>query len=628
MNNKLKLSLAIGVPVLAAAVALILIVPNLRAPEETPGPSESPVQSGQPEATVTPALSPEPPPPRTDAPYITNVLYNLNARTNNLISNLAFNSAPPGGWGAFADGSGLSFAEGDYIGVGGGKICLRYDSGPAAGKVYALKLPRLEPNIKYTFSFWYNVSCESGTPIRAGLALDGDGTILDREKGLGFSSVVTLNTVPGWKQTGFSFKSTVAEELYLYIESTGEAGIVLMDRFQLFDAEDGYDDSSDAPILITPYNEWMPIGSMMEGLYVKGGLNGANNLIGNGNFEEPPEGSWNTPAFLNSVCSLTEEEAYDGVKCLKFSAKGLSNTEQFASSVFWVTVEGNKTYIFGAMVKAYGLNENNSGDLQFGIISAGNMKFILPDYPIDAIHYVNKNVRNNYTYDQQMNPSGWDGYWKQRAMQFTVTGGEPQTIGIYITARNSTVYFDNMFLAEVGDVGRDEPSRFVEVKNVVQDPDNPVCADEHNLVTDFDFGKGSADWTSIHGYGNFVAITPGAGLSFTGKGTNAYYFRWFDVEPETDYTFSVYAKGEKEGDMIFGLVDSNAVVPKYIGGKEGAVTPEWDGKWRLYSVSFNSDAYTKIGFFICDGTGRAQFNKVRLFESVNGKPFTESDTPN
>jgi len=135
-----------------------------------------------------------------------------------------------------------------------------------------------------------------------------------------------------------------------------------------------------------------------------------------------------------------------------------------ANSVFWVTLKGNASYVFSVMVKVYGINERNSGDLQFGIVSA-DMKFILPDVPDRAaMGAINMGAENfissaakwaneNLTYDRQMSPLAWDGEWKPRALHFTVRSDEAQIIGICITARNSTVYFDDMFLTEAENVG-------------------------------------------------------------------------------------------------------------------------------------------------------------------------------
>ena len=137
-----------------------------------------------------------------------------------------------------------------------------------------------------------------------------------------------------------------------------------------------------------------------------------------------------------------------------------------------------------------------------------------------------------------------------------------------------------------------------------------------------------AAWKNIRNYGKFVTVnTELKRLCYVGTGYYANYIRWFDVKPDTVYTFSVYCKGEKKGNMSFGICDNNSKGYKNIGGQQGKWVPTYDGVWYQYSTQFDTGNYTKVGFYICDGGGVADFAKIRLFESEKGTPFLESDIP-
>lgn len=102
------------------------------------------------------------------------------------------------------------------------------------------------------------------------------------------------------------------------------------------------------------------------------------------------------------------------------------------------------------------------------------------------------------------------------------------------------------------------------------------------------------------------------------------YIKWIDVNPHTDYTFTMDIKVLESGAGSVQWLDDNVMSPGVIA----AHNVDWgNGEWETRSFSFNSGAYSRIGFAIVDGGGAALIDEVRLFETADAvadKPI-ESD---
>lgn len=129
------------------------------------------------------------------------------------------------------------------------------------------------------------------------------------------------------------------------------------------------------------------------------------------------------------------------------------------------------------------------------------------------------------------------------------------------------------------------------------------CKDSDNLLQNADLTKGT-------GYGTVASLTQD-GLRLNGSRIGASYVLWMDVEPDTNYTFTVQMKGVKAGGNVIGLMDSNTADPQTV--KEWK--PDFDGEWHSYSVRFNSGEHKKLAFYAYDGGGEVFLRNFKLFET-------------
>lgn len=543
---------------------------------------------------------------------------------NNLIANGNLSKSDlSDNWGSLDATTGISYGTDEVLGYGGKSGYLQYNGGDNTNGIYTKKFSLMK-NTTYTLSFKYNTITAGVGKLKVGIALDNNGTAISNiDIGSDINGLRVIEKAVGWNHISVTFSTNTAKDVWLTIKSEGNAGNIILDDFALYLAENGADKILDESVNIRPGKDWYGVGATPAGYSVKGGISGENNLISSGDFETMPQGDWNVPTFLNGAATLTTEEAYSGKTSLKFSAHGKK-----VSSVYWVKVQPQKMYVFQAMVKAYGIDADNKGDLQFGIISTETGKFINCPDP-EQTNYTIWDFYKAFTQDTQLNPNAWEGEWASRGMYFTNDTDEVKTVGIYITAKDSTVYFDDIMLAEANDFvyvykAADAGWQTALYGTQVEDT---ICNESDNLIKD-GMLKSNAAWKDIRNYGKFLTVnTEVERLCYVGTGHYANYFRWFDVKPDTVYTFSVYCKGEERGNMSFGLCDSRSNGYKDIGGKEGKWSPTYDGVWYQYSIQFDSGNFDKIGFYVCDGGGVADFAKFRLFESSKGSPFVESDIP-
>ena len=592
--------------------------------------------------------------PENTTPTVINNTPFLNTTGTNLISNAGFTSNPTNtGWGSFT-GTNLSIANTANVGYGGSGSYLQY-TGNAANTANYSRSVAVAKNTNYTFSVWVYGSPGSTDSVKVGLAADASGTLFAKQSALMKDSVMTFPKYNnGWYQIGFSFNSGENETVFIYIENPGAGGTAVIDQFKLFLTSTGvkYNTVTSNPSHITSDNFYYDSrhlrttwGFLADGYGVNGGILHTRNLVRNADFETIPAAntSWNQPTFVtggtdngtDSYVGLTTEEAYpgSGTHSLKFAARHETET---LKRIFWVDVSANTTYYFSAMVRAYGMGPDNwgGGDFDFGIIDASNYGYLLiGDLP--ATMYYTETYINNYTYEHSLNPPAWDSYWKPIGFKFKTTGGGSKKIGICITAKNSTVYLDDMFLCTSGNVSapQNPPDYGKTVGITGTNVTKSSCADANNLFNGFDFEAPDATWTDRNMYGKTVKIATDTNnvlnkvLSYDGKGQYSFYYNWVDVAPSTNYTFSAYVKGKRAGDMTFGLMDNNFTRKNFVGSEAQQCKPASDGEWHQVSFTFNSGSYSKLAFYIMDGGGSAEFDKVRLFKTADAVVPLANDAP-
>ena len=153
------------------------------------------------------------------------------------------------------------------------------------------------------------------------------------------------------------------------------------------------------------------------------------------------------------------------------------------------------------------------------------------------------------------------------------------------------------------------------------------CEDAANLVKNGSFENGTNDWATDFFSGKpYVSVsdeeakTGTHSLKFQGTGEWNATGQSYTLEENTEYTFSMWIKGESTGNATFGLQDRVDADRKYIGGE--ARNFQYTNNWYLVSFSFNSGSCTTVMFRINNGTGTAYMDDIRLFKKTDGVTIT------
>ena len=345
---------------------------------------------------------------------------------------------------------------------------------------------------------------------------------------------------------------------------------------------------------------------------------GANIILG-GDFETDA-GQWHNDAFLSGATLTSEPQAvHSGLRALKIGSDGEK------TSSFYIDVEPNTEYILGVWVKGMPFDKDSN-------LTRMSLGAALPD-------------TGKYIYEYYL--PAYDGEWHLCEYFFKTNANTK--IAFKVTTDNTYVYMDDMFLCK-----SDESEEYKPTKSTIKDaylitlsPELAGCDEGDNIVKDFDFEQScEAYWEDVKGtlYGKQVK-TEDSGSTVYGKSLHynvaktpygndkisaAYYIKWIDVEPETNYTMSLkcaIVKPSVNGmytDSYFGIINANPLIPKTVA----AFTISKDlykenHMWQTFAASFNSGGYNKIGFVIYDAGGEAYFDDIRLFKTEKAKQLTD-----
>ena len=103
--------------------------------------------------------------------------------------------------------------------------------------------------------------------------------------------------------------------------------------------------------------------------------------------------------------------------------------------------------------------------------------------------------------------------------------------------------------------------------------------------------------------------------------------KWIDVEPHTDYTFSLSLKILESGDGRLLLLDDkkrDKTEFLYITFDADAYDAETArAGWQQLSCSFNTDVFTRIGICVVDDGGEVLMDNMRLFKKADADPSVE-----
>jgi len=108
--------------------------------------------------------------------------------------------------------------------------------------------------------------------------------------------------------------------------------------------------------------------------------------------------------------------------------------------------------------------------------------------------------------------------------------------------------------------------------------------------------------------------------------TGAYYIKFIDVEPNTEYTFSanysiVKACADNQiGTSHFGFITTNRELPTEICRFtfDSANFIE-DCSWQTAGVSFKTGDYNRVAFVVLDCGGEAYIDNLRMFKTADAK---------
>lgn len=410
-----------------------------------------------------------------------------------------------------------------------------------------------------------------------------------------------------WEQTSVEFNSGAYDSLFVKFqpESTS-SGVFLLDYVTLTI-------KGEEPDL--PVGPATPAYMTSYGVAINRPATVADNLLAGADFEEGTFGFDH-----DTMMAVTDDTAPQGEQSLYFCT---SDVKSRVKRTVWVDVEPNTDYVFSTWIKgAYISPENPGYNATIGIVDDKEVYLSMPEWV-----FLNG--------ERQIVPTAWDNAWHLRAIQFH--SADATRVGICLSGSESQLWLDDMALFTV-DRGikyySENMQGFVGLSF-----ETPVvgCQPQHNLIPDATFETGDAEgfWSSAHGWRNGVLTFAendyeyGTSLKYTASGRTSAMstIKWIDVEPGTDYTFSLSLKILESGDGRLLLLDDKKRDKSeflYVTFDADAYDEETsqDG-WQQLSCSFNTDVYTRIGICVVDDGGEVLMDNMRLFKSADADPSVE-----
>ncbi len=342
------------------------------------------------------------------------------------------------------------------------------------------------------------------------------------------------------------------------------------------------------------------------------------NLLGNGSFEETQGGPWMQEGFFGEGVSIvTDPTAPDGGKTLYFDS---SATERASRHTVWVDVEPDTVYVFSAWIKGAYLAADNRGYATLGVTDPETGRFA---------PYAPQGQKPYYTQEKQIVPTAWDEEWHLRSVSFH--SGDRTRVGISLYGCASRMWVDDLALYKNGDGVKYVSENMSGAISFGFDAEYSGCDPQDCVTENVRFDEADSDfWQSGSGWKNgFMSITDGRlgygpSLCYTASDDpiGLHYIKWVEVEPHTNYSFSMMMKVLEDGAGCMALIN---------GKKRDCVSfIEFDFSREVYGeewfpilLEFNTDSFTTIGIAVVDKGGTALFDNVRLFRTVDGKEMED-----
>ncbi|MBR5525064.1 MAG: carbohydrate binding domain-containing protein, partial [Clostridia bacterium] len=358
----------------------------------------------------------------------------------------------------------------------------------------------------------------------------------------------------------------------------------------------------------------------------------ADNLITDANFEEGT-GNWNVETFVDGTTLRVVEDAEgarNGDTFLRYEGKGLTETHQ---AVFYVDVEPNTNYSFGAWIKGPNLSADNNGDVFIGIVDPESHYYLIGD-PLEY----GAGAQLDFSSTRGIKPSSFDGDWHLRGFTFNTL--DMTRVGIMISGTNAQMDIDDIMLCRVEHAtAYTSPLNKTDMKTTLYFGDKG-CAVKDNLFENYNFeSEDMSFWSTTHGYGNYVWVdeeptgTYGTALRYVGDDPKGLLLaKWLHLKPNTDYIFSCSMYVTKSGNGYVGLMDDKMRLPAEFFAMDfdldlvEMLDDDGDG-WVTLSCAFNSAIFERVALIIYDGGGEAYIDNLRLFEADKATEIVNDNRP-
>ncbi len=333
------------------------------------------------------------------------------------------------------------------------------------------------------------------------------------------------------------------------------------------------------------------------------------NLIQNGSFEDAEGGQWQS-ILGDTLYVVDDETAPEGNKSLFFNTSGVTENNKH---IFYMDVEPNTDYVFSAWVKGAFISDDNRFNATFGTT----------DWKDNFMVYSDAQFSNK---SRQIVPTAWDNEWHLRAVQFN--SGVNKKIGIGFAGAESQMWIDGIALYTVEDGVKyaDARQTYYIIGSPLEDAEAGTCTDENNLIANATMDSAAAQefWAGAEGFKNGFISFPenqyeyGTSMKYTGDDKSCYTnaIKWLEVEPNTDYIFTVDIRVVKTGGGSLNLLDGKKRdcneffmfdFDQYTAGTD----------WNSVAFTFNSGEFDRIGISVVDGGGEALIDNMRLFKAAD-----------
>ena len=506
------------------------------------------------------------------------------------IQNAGFESGELDPWNNLWGSCNVAF---DTPGHDGSNYALNFE-GPGAWNQVRQDGIAVEPNTDYTLIAYVKNPININLVVKKG---DDSANIAD----YGVENDMS-NT---WIRHEVSFNSGEETEVCVLIISNADGnGTAIVDNVQIYKkGEEPEEPEPDAPATEGPM-------SLDEyGVAYNRPVSEDANLIVNGSFENAEGGQWQS-IISDTLYVVDDETAPEGSKSLYFNTSGVTENNKV---IFYVDVEPNTDYVFSAWVKGAFISDDNRFNATFGVTDWKD-KFCVYQ---DAVFS---------TKERQIVPTAWDNEWHLRSVQFN--SGVNVKVGIGFAGAESQMWIDGMALFTVDNAVKYGHPRQISyiIGSPLEKGEDGTAADENNLIagSEMDSTDAVEFWSGAEGYKNgFISFAEneyeyGTSMKYVGDEDSCYTntIKWLEVEPNTDYIFTVDMRVVKTGGGSLNLLDGKK------RDCDAFLMVDFDQYtygtgWNNIAITFNSGEFDRIGISIVDGGGEALIDNMRLFKAAD-----------